>query len=150
MWVGALEFTNRLRDFRFVDFCSQPESRAVIILGSRTARFSMSNPAKPWRHVVLLLSLFVFLLALHAKLSAYPQAAPNSQNSSSKLWLSGQKMETRTPVASAIVPIWTSAFFLFVPLLRPLRRSESLFQFTPQVPNTEFDPRQFLRPPPVF
>lgn len=134
-----------------MDFCSQPESRAVIISAELHGAFlRMSNSAKPWRHVVLLLSLFVFLLALHAKLSAYPQAAPGNQNSSSKLWLSGQKMETRAPVASAIVPIWTAAFFLFVPLLRPVRRSESLFRLTPQVPKTEFDPRQFLRPPPAF
>ena len=92
----------------------------------------------------------MFLLALHAKLSAYHQSSAANLNSSSKLWLNGQKMEARAPATSAILPIWAVAFFLFELSFRSLRRAESPFRVTSSIPNTEFDPQQFLRPPPAL
>ena len=42
---------------------------------------------------VIFLALFVFLLALNAKLSLYEQPLHPNATNSSKMWLNGQKME---------------------------------------------------------
>jgi hypothetical protein len=106
---------------------------------------------KHWRYFVLLLSLFVFLLALHAKLSAYDRLASVNAVSSSKLWLNGQKMEAESQIAATpVIAIWSIAFLFLAVLLQRYPAFESSFRIPPPVLSLAFEPLSFLRPPPAF
>jgi hypothetical protein len=111
----------------------------------------MPRIPKHWRYFVLLLSLFVFLLALHAKLSAYDRPASASTVSSSKLWLNGQKMEAENQIgATPVIAIWSIAFLFLAVLPQRYPAFESFFRVPPPVLSQAFEPQSFLRPPPIF
>ena len=108
------------------------------------------NPRQAaWRRLlVAALVLFVFGLALRAKLSLYDPPQPGSINpaAASKLWVSGEKLKA---VAGTLPVLW------FAPLLFavfPIRRVLAL------APEGLLAPRhldrlelfRFLRPPPAF
>jgi hypothetical protein len=111
----------------------------------------MPHTPKHWRYFVLLLSLLVFLLTLHAKLSAYDRPASVTAVSSSKLWLNGQKMEAETQIAAnPAVAIWSIAFLFLAVLLQRYPAFQSFFRIPPPVLSQAFEPQSFLRPPPIF
>ena len=107
----------------------------------------MSPKAKQIKIVLVALSLFVFLLALDAKLSLYEQPAQVDATNSSKLWLNGQKMEAQTPP----VLVFTVLSVAFV-LLRPRFRQSPWLNTELWVPRScaipAFELYRFLRPPP--
>jgi hypothetical protein len=108
----------------------------------------MSLSKKQLSFIVILLSLFVFLLALNAKLSLYEQPPHPNATSSSKMWLKGQKMEARAlnVLVSALVGL---AFLLVRPL--PFRAAwpRTEFHIDPPSPLPAFELHRFLRPPPL-
>ena len=64
------------------------------------------RPLNPvfWRILLLLACVLVFGFALHAKVAAYDHGSQPQPSTSSKLWLTGLKIE---------LPSATSLFFLF-------------------------------------
>jgi len=96
---------------------------------------------------MLALAMFVFLFALHAKISLY-QPGPSAQ--SSKLWLNGQKMDVLSSIESAgsvLLGLLAAILFVFSPYLRPIRWAyvaPTPFLIDP------FQRSRFLRPPPTF
>jgi len=107
----------------------------------------MSSRAKQLRFFIIVLSLFVFLLSLQAKLSMYDQPGHVNSINSSKLWLNGQKMEAPMTLVLAVLPV------IFVVLrLRfhgsPWQRIES--PVPAPSPLRALALHRFLRPPPIF
>lgn len=107
----------------------------------------MSPKAKEIKILLIALSLFVFLLALDAKLSLYEQPAQVDATNSSKLWLSGQKMETQTPPV-LVLAVLSLAFVLLRPRFQrsPLPTTQLRVPRPSAMPAFEF--HRFLRPPP--
>ncbi len=110
-----------------------------------------SEPMKGPKYVILALSLFVFLFALRAKVSQYPQSG-TVQPGASKLWLNGQKMELDTSVESSqnILLGMLAVILLFA--LPPVRSSRTTDVSSDVVVHPSTDPFQlhrFLRPPPT-
>ena len=93
------------------------------------------------------LSLFVFLLALDAKLSLYEQPAQVDATNSSRLWLNGQKMEAQT-LPILVLAVLTAVFILS----RPRSHQSSRPGTSPRAPLASaipaFELHRFLRPPP--
>lgn len=109
----------------------------------------MSPQARKIRLFVVALSLFVFLLALNAKLSVYDSPAQANATSTSKLWLNGQKMEGQAQMVLVIAVLAVA----FLPLSMRFPRSpwakvQLREPIRYQVPVFEFD--RFVRPPPVL
>jgi hypothetical protein len=106
----------------------------------------MSFKAKPIRLFIIVLSLFVFLLTLNAKLSLYDQPSHVNTVNSSKLWLNGQKLEP--PPATLVLAVLAVAIVVF-----RLRFSRHPWQ-TIEIPHARpsrllaFRAHRFLRPPP--
>jgi hypothetical protein len=106
---------------------------------------------KGLRYVILVLSLFVFLFALRAKVSQYPQSG-TVHPEASKLWLNGQKMELGACVESSqnILLGMLAVILLFA--LPPVRRARATDVSCDVVAHSSTDPFQlhrFLRPPPA-
>jgi hypothetical protein len=108
----------------------------------------MSLSKKQLSFIVILLSLFVFLLALNAKLSLYEQPPHPNATNSSKMWLNGQKMEAQAPnvLVFAIVSV---AFLLIRPLPFCAAWPRAEFHIGPPCPLAAFETYRFLRPPPI-
>jgi len=109
-----------------------------------------SRQAACRRVLVAVLVVFVFALALRAKLSLYDAPHPGSINpaAASKLWVSGEKVGTAAP---ALLPLlWLAALLLFFPpSLRRVLLSEP--GWTPTLrPLSLGELYRFLRPPPAF
>ena len=108
----------------------------------------MSLSMKQLSFIVILLSLFVFLLALNAKLSLYEQPPHPNATNSSKMWLKGQTMEAQAlnVLVSAVVGV---AFLLVRPL--PFRAAwpRTEFHIGPPSALPAFELHRFLRPPPL-
>jgi hypothetical protein len=100
---------------------------------------------------MLALALFVFLFALHAKVSLYEPAGHGGEVS--KLWLNGQKMDVLSSIesaATALVGFLTIILFFFSqPLLR-LRFLSRTYTEPAYLPTGAFEFSRFLRPPPVL
>jgi hypothetical protein len=98
---------------------------------------------------MIALSLFVFLLALNAKLSLYQQPTHANATNSSKLWLNGQKMEAQAPPVLVF-----AAFSITFALLRPRFHQTPWprvqFEVPVVTPARTFQLHRFLRPPPAF
>jgi len=100
------------------------------------------------RLLVAALVVFVFGLALRAKLSLYDPPHPGSINpaAASKLWVSGEKLKT---VTGTLPVLWLAPLLFSV---FPVRRVLAL------APESSLAPRhldrlelfRFLRPPPAF
>ena len=106
-----------------------------------------SRQAACRRVLVVALVVFVFALALGAKLSLYDPPQPGSINpaAASKLWVSGEKVRTAAP---ALLPLlWLAALLFFPPPARHVLHSEP--GWTPALrPLSLGDIYRFLRPPP--
>ena len=101
------------------------------------------------RLLVAALVVFVFGLALQAKLSLYDTPHPGSINpaAAAKLWVSGEKAK--------VVPTGTLPALWLAPLLFsvfPLRRVLALSHERPLAPRhlDRLELYRFLRPPPAF
>jgi hypothetical protein len=98
---------------------------------------------------VAALVVFVFVLALGAKLSLYDSPHPGSINpaAASKLWVSGEKL--KTAVAGAVPVLWLAALVFSPPPARLILRSASGRAPVPR-PSGLIELCRFLRPPPAF
>jgi hypothetical protein len=110
-----------------------------------------SEQMKGLRYVILVLSLFVFLFALRAKVSQYPQSG-TVHPEASKLWLNGQKMELGTSVESSQNILLGMLAVILLFSSPPVRGSRAT-EFSSDVvvhPSTDlFQLHRFLRPPPA-
>lgn len=103
-----------------------------------------------FRHIqVLVLCLFVCVFCAHAKLSVYQQPQANSANTTTHLWVDGQKIEVQEH-SSSILPLPVIVFLvLAVPLVNVSRRD-----FPVEVPSfcplLSFSIQQYFRPPPAL
>jgi hypothetical protein len=72
----------------------------------------MNRPQDSWRYLAPALALCVFLFSVSAKLAQY-QHSPLTPNTTSKLWLNGQKMELQSaaPDQSVLVLAWAITLF---------------------------------------
>ncbi len=108
-----------------------------------------SRQAACGRVLVAALVVFVFVLALGAKLSLYDPPHSGSINpvAASKLWVSGEKLKTAVP---GLLPfLWLAALLFFPPPARRILRSEP--GWTPAPRHFSLgDLYRFLRPPPAF
>jgi len=100
--------------------------------------------------VPVMFCVLVFLFALHAKTAVYGTAAQSklTPSTSSKLWVSGRKMEAPI-VPSQIAPLFRPLFLglLGLNLLRRPRPQSALI--IPPPSNLRlWHLRRFLRPPP--
>jgi hypothetical protein len=111
-----------------------------------------SEKARKANYFILPLSLFVFLFALHAKVSLYHQSGPAHSNARSKLWLNEQKIELGTSVENSkniLTGIFAVLLFFSSPLLRSSRSVD--LPSTPANFSTDlFAVCRFPRPPPTF
>jgi hypothetical protein len=104
-----------------------------------------------WRTLALAFCALVFFFALHAKTSVYNGSSANvTPSTASKLWVSGQKMETHAPEsATGGVLFWMSVLCLFGLYFHSERIFESAF-LEPAPCNLPLRHlHRFLRPPPV-
>jgi hypothetical protein len=94
------------------------------------------------------LVVFVFVLALGAKVSLYDAPHPGSINpAASKLWVSGEKLKTTVP--SLLPLLWLAALLFFPPPARLIVRSEP--GWTPALRHLCLgELYRFLRPPPAY
>lgn len=109
----------------------------------------MSPRARQIKLFVVALSLFVFLLALNAKLSMYDSPAQANATTSSKLWLNGQKIEGQAQMILVIAVLAVA----FLPLGMRFPRSpwtKVELQVPASAPLPAFEIHRFLRPPPVL
>jgi hypothetical protein len=98
---------------------------------------------------MIALSLFVFLLALNAKLSLYQQPRHANATNTSKLWLNGQKMEAQAPPI-LVFAVLSVTFALLRPRFHQTAWSRVQFEVPVITPARTFQLHRFLRPPPVF
>jgi len=101
------------------------------------------------RFLVVALVVFVFVLALGAKLSLYDPPHPGAINpaAASKLWVSGEKLETA--VTGALPVLWLATLlFLSPPARRILRLEPGRAPAARHLGLREL--YRFLRPPPAF
>ena len=100
------------------------------------------------RLLVAALVVFVFGLALQAKLSLYDPPHPGSINpaAASKLWVSGEKLKT---VTGTLPVLWLAPLLFSV---FPVRRVLALAPESPLAPRhlDRLEVFRFLRPPPAF
>lgn len=110
-----------------------------------------SREAKKLTYFMLALALFVFLFALHSKVSLYEPAGHGGEIS--KLWLNGEKMDVLNSIESAATVLigFLTIFLLFFsqPSLC-LRVVGVSYREAPSPPIARFEFIRFLRPPPVL
>jgi len=98
--------------------------------------------------LVVALVVFVFALALRAKLSLYDPPHPGTINpaAASKLWVSGEKLKT---VTGTLPVLWLAPLLFSV---FPVRRVLALAPASPLAPRhlDRLELFRFLRPPPAF
>lgn len=107
-----------------------------------------SRQAACSRILVSALVVFVFVLALRAKLSLYDPPHPGSINpaAASKLWVNGEKLETAVP---ALLPLlWLAAPLFFPFSARRVFHSEPDWTPVPS-PASLGELCRFVRPPPA-
>ena len=112
-----------------------------------------TNQNKPWlRALTIAFCALVFFFALHAKTAVYNggNSAKLSPATSSKLWSTGQKMETKSFATGSGALFWMALFCLFAPYLRPEPRVHSAFVIPFPSTLRLRHLHRFLRPPPVL
>ena len=103
------------------------------------------------RALLLILCVFVFMFALHAKTEVYSGGVPAkvTPTNASKLWFSAEKMEIQSVDLSSGVPFWMGVLCLIVIYLHRELRVRSAF-LTPPPRNLPLrQMHRFLRPPPA-
>jgi len=115
---------------------------------ARCPALLMHLRAKPIKLFIIVLSLFVFLLTLNAKLSLYDQTVHANTVNSSKLWLNGQKLEK--PPATLVFAVLSVAIVLI--RLRFHRQPWQRVLVLESRPSLllSFHTHRFLRPPPFL
>jgi hypothetical protein len=115
---------------------------------------SVSFPSRRNKTLERSLSVFfgvlVFFFALHAKTAVYNGGIPakTTPSTSSKLWLSGQKMEVQSLETISYMLFWTAALYWFGLYLQRGHRVRSVL-LTPPLRNLPLRHlNRFLRPPP--
>jgi hypothetical protein len=114
-------------------------------------RFRIPQKKMLWRALAVVFCALVFFFALHAKTSVYSgSSAKITPSTASKLWVSGQKMETQAPEsAGGGVLFWMAVLCLFGLYFHSERIVQSAF-LEPAPSNLPLRHLQrFLRPPPI-
>jgi len=112
----------------------------------KAAREHLDSPT--WRILLVFSCVLVFSFAFHAKIAAYYHPAQLDSSTSSKLWLTGDKAETRTPLSDSTA-LWFVAWVVVLPVAPSLfhRYQERRRRPVPSPVNL-LDLRHYLRPPP--
>jgi hypothetical protein len=108
-----------------------------------------SRRASGRRFLGAALVVFVFVLALGAKLALYDPPHPGAINpaAASKLWVNGEKLETA--VTGALPVLWLTALLFLPPVARCILRLEP--GRAPAARHLGLrELYRFLRPPPAF
>lgn len=113
-------------------------------------RFEIVQKETLWRTLAVLVCALVFFFALHAKTSMYNGSGVTvTPSTSSKLWLSGQKIETQSLQSDVSLLFWMAALYLFI-LLIQREHLECSASLNPTHSNLRLRYlHRFLRPPPV-
>jgi len=105
-----------------------------------------------WRTLAIVFCALVFFFALHAKTAVYNNGAPAklTPSTSCKLWLTAQKLETKSFASVGAVLLWIALFCLLQPCLRRERSPHGAYlaPFPSYLPLRHL--YRFLRPPPVL
>lgn len=104
-----------------------------------------------WRATLVGLCALVFFFALHAKTSVYNNGAPPNVTPSTagRLWMNGQKMESKTASFVPVVLFWMAACSLFGPYLHQEPQAPSALLVPPPRLAELQQLHRFLRPPPA-
>jgi hypothetical protein len=104
-----------------------------------------------WHTLLVMLCVLVFFFALHAKTAVYTGGAPAkvTPSTSSKLWLSGQKLEVQSVENSRSLLFWVVVLCLFSAYLRGESVVPRAFQVAPARTSSLRYIHRFLRPPPL-
>ena len=108
--------------------------------------------SKKLMYFMLALALFVFLFALHAKVSLYQPDGPGHAGTISKLWLNGQKMDllsSNEDAGSFLLGVLAAILFLFSRLFCRFSPMGWAYIAPAHFPYGSFQRSRFLRPPPV-
>jgi hypothetical protein len=114
-------------------------------------RYRAGAKNKSLTYFVLALAIFVFLLALHAKLSLYQSDVSGQSGETSKLWLNGQKMDVLSSIQSAETVFFglvAVILFFAAPLLARIRPLGCAYVAPRPFLIDPFRRSRFLRPPP--
>ena len=105
-----------------------------------------------WRTLAIVFCALVFFFALHAKTAVYSNGAPAklTPSTSSKLWSSSQKLETKSFTAGGGLLLWTALFCLLQPHFRRETHAPGSFLTPPTSDLLLRHLHRFLRPPPVL
>jgi hypothetical protein len=113
-------------------------------------RFGIMQKKTLWRTLAVLVCALVFFFALHAKTSMYSGSGVNlTPSTASKLWLSGQKIETQSLQSDVGLLFWIAALYLFILFIQ-----REHWEYSACLSPAHSDLRlrylhRFLRPPPV-
>ena len=105
-----------------------------------------------WQALAIVFCALVFFFALHAKTAVYNNGAPAklTPSTSSKLWSSGQKLETKSLATGGGLLLWAALFCLLQPYFRREKCTVSAFLAPPSSDLPLRYLHRFLRPPPVL
>ena len=112
----------------------------------RAAREHLDSPFG--RFLLLLSCVLVFLFAFHAKTAIYHNAGHIDGSTSSKLWLSGSKLESDFSAPTNLI-LWIFAFLLLLLVPNRKRRVRDLRHAAIPVPRHQVFLKRFFRPPPT-
>jgi len=109
------------------------------------------RPMNPmcWRTLLLVACVLVFAFALHAKVAVYGNASQPHASTSSKLWLSGEKLQQQ-PVAPVTTVFWLAVFLVSIYRFdrQPALRYQAICESVPPAQGSQLYLHRFLRPPP--
>jgi hypothetical protein len=113
----------------------------------------LTSPDKPlspacWRLLLLTACVLVFTFALHAKVVVYHQSTQPQTSTSTKLWVSVEKMASQPPSVSGSA-LWLAAFIVWLLSPRPELRLAVVDRTPGIVRARQLYLHRFLRPPPV-
>jgi len=111
---------------------------------------SPDRPLNPvfWRILLLLACVLVFSFALHAKVAAYDHGSQPQPSTSSKLWLTGLKIEL--PSANSLFLLfWFAAFLVCLISWQREQRCHAVCETTARQLRRQRYLHRFLRPPPL-
>jgi hypothetical protein len=111
---------------------------------------SPDRPLNPvfWRILLLLACVLVFSFALHAKVAVYDHGSQPQPSTSSKLWLTGLKIELPT-TASLFSLFWLAAFLTSAIYCQMEPRYHAVCETVARESRRQRYLHRFLRPPPL-
>jgi len=111
---------------------------------------SPDRPLNPlfWRILLLLACVLVFSFALHAKVAVYDHGTQPRPSTSSKLWLTGAKIDL--PSTTSLFPLfWLTAFLACLISWRSEPRYHAVSETVARELRRQQYLHRFLRPPPL-